>query len=1097
MRYRVKYLFVLLAVLIVLPTNSMMVWAQATAQISGLVKDSSGSVLPGAEVTATETETGAVRNTVSNETGAYVLPNLPLGPYKLEMALPGFRTFVQTGIVLQVNSNPTINVTLEVGQRSEQVEVQANAALVETETTGIGHVIENTRILELPLNGRLATDLIPLVGGTIPQGVAGTSSFPNTVNIVVAGGQAFGNAFWLDGGLHINFHDSTNLPFPFPDALQEFKVETSSLTAQNGLKSGASINAVTKSGTNAWHGDAFEFVRNGILNARNFFAPTRDTLKRNQFGGTLGGPIIKDRLFIFGGSQNTITRQDPNGITAFVPTQAMLNGDFTACPASIPSTLKSQYPNNIIPVSLYNKSSLLLASKLPGSSDPCGRTTFGLVTQINEYQGLGRVDYQMNAKSSLFGRYMATTYYRPPAYAITPNNILSTAQGALDDLAQSVIVGNNYVFSPATVNQFRAAYSRVAVTRSNSDHFSGCDLGVRMYCGFLPHQSSYSVTGGFTVGGGTIVKGTNRINEYQVSDDISVLRGAHQFGFGVTALKQKSALVTNVYAQGGFTFASMSQFLLGQLNTFVDSMPNALPINKSFFGSYARDTWKINPRLTANFGVRWDPFFPPQILTGEMYNFSYANFVAGVKSQQYVNAPAGFTYPGDPGFPNGKAGVNKQWNLFAPRIGLAWDPKGDGKTTIRAGYGTAYDFVSGNLFVNPANAPPFGDTVMTAGAPFDNPFAPNPGGNIFPITFDKNVPFVPYGTFIVVKPDLRTTSVHQWNLALQRQVGADWLLSATYIGSETEHLWYSYQLNPGTIVPCPGGAPVATCNTQGNLNQRRVLSLTGNPSAQYIGFLDTFDDGGTASYNGLILAVQKRLSKGVSIDTNYTWSHCIGDLAIGQSTGNAGAGVVDPNNRRLDRGNCQSTEIGGTFSSDRRHIFNLSVVGQAPTFANPTLKTLVTGWQLASIYRVTSGGFFTVGAAGDAQLSGSSVQRPVQVLKDPLCPHPNVSCWINPAAFATPAPGTLSTMGKDNIPGPGFWQLDLALSRNFKVREKRNLQLRVEAFNVTNSFRAGVAPPSTAAGGSGLSLSFPSASFGQITSALDPRIMQASMKFSF
>src|SRR5262245_19831014 len=295
------------------------VWAQATAQISGTVRDQSGAVLPGVEVTAAQTETAAVRTAVTNETGSYVLANLPLGPYRFEAALPGFRTFVQTGIVLQVNSNPTVNPVLEVGQVTEQVEVQANAALVETRSTTVGEVIENERILELPLEGRRVTDLITIGGaatrgaaGSVPGGfIRGASGAANLISI--AGGLQFGVMYALDGAMHNNAYDNSQMPFPFPDALQEFKVDVSGSGAAGGSRgSGGQVNAVTKSGSNEFHGNAFEFVRNYKFNARNFFAPKRDDLKRNQFGGTLGGPVLKNKLFFFGGYQGTRTRTAGN-----------------------------------------------------------------------------------------------------------------------------------------------------------------------------------------------------------------------------------------------------------------------------------------------------------------------------------------------------------------------------------------------------------------------------------------------------------------------------------------------------------------------------------------------------------------------------------------------------------------------------------------------------------------------------------------------------------------------------------------------------------------------------------------------------------------
>src|SRR5262245_2197892 len=312
-------------------------WAQSTAQISGTVTDPSGARLPGAEVTVMQTATGAARNVITNEAGVYVLPRLATGPYRLEVTLPGFRTFVQTGIVLEVNASPVVNVQLDVGQVTETIEVQANTDLVETQKVGVGQVMETRQILELPLNGRNVTELITLSGAaTTPPDGSSSRSMSGQQNIRVAGGLSGSVRYSLDGALHTNPYDNLSLPLPFPDALQEFKVETSALNAAQGGASGAQASAVTKSGTNTLHGDVFEFLRNDLFNATPYFAALdakgnkkSSTLKRNQFGGTAGGAIIKNKLFFFSGFQGTTLRADPAENQAFVPTQAMLNGDFT------------------------------------------------------------------------------------------------------------------------------------------------------------------------------------------------------------------------------------------------------------------------------------------------------------------------------------------------------------------------------------------------------------------------------------------------------------------------------------------------------------------------------------------------------------------------------------------------------------------------------------------------------------------------------------------------------------------------------------------------------------------------------------------------
>ncbi len=444
------------------------IFAQATSQIQGVVRDPSGSPVQGAEVRATQTDTGTVRTAISGADGGYVLSNLAIGPYRLEVSKSGFSTYVQTGIVLQVATNPTIDIGLNVGAVTQTVQVEANAGQVETENTSVGTVVENQRILDLPLNGRQATDLIQLTPAAIQGGVNGTAGFPGGQNISIGGGLLSGVGYFLDGTLYNNPFDATNLPFPFPDALEEFKVETSTLTAQNGIHSAAAINAVVKSGTNEFHGDAFDYLRNGDMNARNFFAAARDTLKRNQFGGTIGGPIRKDKLFFFAGYQGTITRQDPTDQTTYVPTAQMLQGNFAPWEAACNGNgkLGAPYTNNVLPQSLISPQALAIAKLLPqpnNPNDPCGKVIYGAVTQINQHQVLGRVDYQINSKQSLFGRYMATTYFEPPAYSLT-KNLLASTQGGLNDLAQSATIGHTYLISPNTINAFRLSFNRVAST---------------------------------------------------------------------------------------------------------------------------------------------------------------------------------------------------------------------------------------------------------------------------------------------------------------------------------------------------------------------------------------------------------------------------------------------------------------------------------------------------------------------------------------------------------------------------------------------------------------------------------------------------------
>src|SRR4030095_3300484 len=410
-------------VLLLAATNA---WAQATAQINGTVSDSSAAVLPGVTVVAIQTDTGFRREVVTDQAGAYALLNLPIGPYRLEASLQGFRSYVQTGIVLQVNSNPVIRVTLQLGQLSETLTVEGQAPLVETRNPAIGEVITNEQVEALPLERRNPAPLFVLAGGAVDLGNPSSRSLTQSRGIAIAGGQQFGVAYLLDGALHNHVYDGVGLPLPFPDAMQEFRVETSAQNAQNGYKAGGTVGIATKSGTNQFHGDAFEFARHHRFNATSPFAAINsrtgkrsdDGLVRNQFGGVLGGPIVRDRIFFFGAYQGTRATQTPADIITFIPTPAMLQGDFSTvasaqCRAQGNLTLPAAlgFVNNRINPALFSPAAVNIAKRLPTTTDPCGRTTYSRQTKPDERQSIAKVDWQMSQNHSLFGRYMLTTTF--------------------------------------------------------------------------------------------------------------------------------------------------------------------------------------------------------------------------------------------------------------------------------------------------------------------------------------------------------------------------------------------------------------------------------------------------------------------------------------------------------------------------------------------------------------------------------------------------------------------------------------------------------------------------------------------------------------
>jgi len=1067
------------------------VWGQATAQISGTVKDQTGAGLPGAAITITQTDTGTVWNTTTENNGFYALPYLAVGAYRLEVALAGFRTYERTGIVLHVDSSPEINVVLETGQGT-QPEIQENVPMVEPRNSSVGQVFENELILALPLAGRNIAQLFVLAGAAVQTGTTGDRSFSASPILSLAGNLSFGTAYSLDGTTHKDLSNGQSLPLAFPEALQEFRVETSGSSAKDG--EAASVDTVTKSGANLFHGSLFEFVQNYRFNARSYFALRRDRVKRNQFGGTLGGPIRTSKLFFFGGFQGTTVRQEPSAILSFVPTAAMLAGDWTtftspACSAGRQIALRPPFVNNRIDPVSYSRAAVNIAGRLPKSSDPCGLVSSNGPRFIeDDRQAVGRLDYAWSSDHSLFGRYVVTSRKVPNPFTLSRDDLLVTTARGFDNLAQSYSFGDTYRIGANVVNALRLAVNRSAIAQKGAEFFSPSDVGINAYS-YVPKYMVLVVTGGFVIGSNASTPGTVRTTSYQLADDVSIVRGSHQISFGANLVHGRSNSNANSNSAGSYSFngtftgLGMSDFLLGQLNFFTQSAPNALYIKQSLIGLYAEDNWKVVPRININYGLRWEPFLPQVSTNGRVYNFDIERFRQGIKSTVVRNAPAGFYYPGDPGFPD-KSGVNKRWLNFGPRVGLGWDVNGDGRTSVRASYGLSYNYLPLQWRINAGFAPPWGTTI-TINSPaggLDNPWQGFPGGNPFPLKFDQNALFPLFGSYESTPYNIRMPYVSSWNLGIQRQVKTDWLVSATYLGSQVVHMWVQKPLNPAVFIPggpCTlNGITFNPCSSTVNVNQRRRLILERPQDS--IGILDEFDAGGTQSYHGLLLSIQRRASRRITVSGNYTWSHCIGDNGDTNGIGPVfGESYVDPGNRDFDRGNCDL---------DRRHIFNLAAIAETPQFANRALRAVAGGWRVSGIYRKSSGAFLTVISGVDRALTGIPNQRVTQTLIDPYGDKSGrpLTNYLNPAAFVLPALGTLGNMGRSNVEGPGTWQFDAALAKVFQIGERQRLEFRAEAYNVTNSFRPG--NPNT---------SFLSPLFGQIRTSLDPRVMQFASRYLF
>lgn len=1094
-KYLQMFVVAALSVFIVLLTGVSSGYGQAvsTVQISGTVQDTTRAVIPGARVTATQTEKAFSRTVVTGPDGSYAITQLPVGPYTLRVEKSGFKAFVRNGIVLQVGDKPRLNVTLELGNTRQSVQVSAGAEMVQTRQTAVSSVIDQRRMVQLPLNGRHATQLIILAGAATPSrngGATTSKNYPSSVALSVAGATGNSTNYLMDGADNEDAFSNVNQPFPFPDALQEFSVETSVTSAAYGVRPGATVNVITKSGTNQFHGDVFDFLRNGALNARNFFASKQDTLKRNQFGGTIGGPIRKDKLFFFAGYQGTRNRQAPPSTLAFVPTAAMLNGDFTAVESAAcqsggartltdPNTGQPFSPANQIDPTRFSPAAVALATQyLPKTSDPCGAIRFGIPTTGDEDQEIGRVDWNVSSKQSLFGRYFVTDFRNPAVF--DGKNLLPTTRPGILDRAQNFVLGDTYSLSPNLVNSLHLRFSRTRIDRGPSPNLiNPADVGVKINP-LVPNFIDLSLTGDFAVGCGICAPGFFNDNSYQVADDVDYILGKHQLAFGGEYFKNQLNWLANTLSNGQFTFNGqftgdpLADFLLGRISSVGRGSPlGPIYMRENIISLYGQDTWRLKPNITLNLGMRWEPLLPEYAKYNQGVVFNRAAYLAGTHTQVFDNAPPGFFYFGDQGIPRSFA--HRDWNNFAPRFGIAWHPKSNSDTLVRGAFGIFYQQPQMFYIERFSQVPPFGNlvTLQDPTGGFDNPLQ-QLGGDPFPLPSPppKDAFFIPFGSYISMPADLRmpTPYMAQWNLVVQRQIGSNWLVSASYIGNKTTHIWNQNQGNPAVFLG-------AANSTIANTNQRRELYLA-NPAPDAGGLVGTLalaDPGGNANYNGLILSVNHRFTRSFSIMANYTYSHCLdqadnsGDLAFPQ--------YQNPKNRNADYGNC-------TF--DHRHIFNTSFLYRTPSdWGNPTVDTIMKNWEMSVIASSYSGDYLNPVSGRDNSRTGVGHDRP-NVTGPSRLSNRTISEFFNTSVFSQNALGTFGDAGRNSILGPAFINFDLGVSRRIKLTESKNLEIRSEFFNVFN--HTNFEDPSTR---------LTSNTFGELTGAFDPRILQFALKLHF
>jgi hypothetical protein len=1044
--------------------------ADPTGTLAGTVLDPAGAAVPAAKVTVTNTQTGLTRTMQSGADGGFVVPLLPSGSYKVAVEAAGFGVYQQSGLVIAADQSITVPVRLKLGSATEKIEVTAGAEMVETRSGALSDVVNERKIIDLPLNGRNAAALVLLAPGAVDLRAGNangsgdtiqTVSYPGAVSVAANGGRADSANYNLDGGSNQDTYTNVNNPFPNPDAVQEFSVQTNSFSAEYGRGSGAIVNVVTKSGTNEFHGSAFEFLRNGDLNARNFFADTQDQLKRNQFGGSFGGPVIKNKLFFFGTYQGTQIRDVQTGNSATVLTPAERSGDFSSIRRQLVDPLtKAPFAGNIIPASRLDPAAVKLLQYIPTATSPDGIIRYDRPDNEHENPYMGGVDYNVG-RQRLYGRYLYTDYQRDPVIGST--NLLTATRG-FDLPTGSASFSHTLTIGPTLLNSLVVSTSRSHSKILTGAPFSLADLGVKNVAATNPSELVIAVSGYFSVNSGH--PGEFDRGNVQFADSLHWIKGAHEIAVGGDYMRTGYD-GSNTYRQNGqFRFRGtsysgnpLSDLMLGYADRFLQGGGEYVSRHGHMESLFVQDNFKVRKDLVLSLGLRWDPFAPPSDSQGRT-----ECFVPGAHSTRFVNAPAGYLYAGDAGCPEG--GFYPNWKQLAPRLGVSYNP-GGGKTVIRAGAGIFYQPPFLEQFNNMVDSAPFSPQVQVFRVPFSNPYAST--FNPFPAQFAPSIPAsnvafnLPLSLAVTYQRDWNPARVLNWNFTVERQVAGDVLVRGSYVGSKGTHLNYNTDLN----APLP--SPTATAD---NEDARR-------PYPQFVQ-LTRDTSGANSIYNALQLSLEKRFSHGFTVGANYTWSKSIDPVSY--STDLDTINVLNPYNLNAYRG-------VSDFNVPHRVVLNY--LWQLPSPKAGLLRTVFGGWETSGVWTIQSGFPLNISSGNDTSFSLPTVGNDQAQL---LCtPHytsgaraARIEQWFSTQCFGVPADNTFGNVGRNTLIGPGTFNVDLGVHKVFALRESWKLQFRGEFFNAFNHTQLN--NPDT---------TVPDSNFGRITSARSPRIAQVALKLVF
>ncbi len=1042
-----------------------------TTTIVGTVTDNTGAIIPNAQVTARNTGTNFARTAQTDAQGQYRIEFLPVGNYVVEVTAPGFNKFVRSGIVLAIGQTARIDAPLKVGSANETVNVDAALPQVDTSNSTVGQLIENHEIMQLPIVDRNLYTLLDLTPGVQSNQNSIVLGYPEQRTMINGGVDAGAGSvnYYLDGGINMTGIRNTGNILPNPDAVQEFRVQTNNYSAEFGRYAGGVINVLTKSGTNKFHGSLFEFLRNNMFNANDWRSvlPT-PPLHRNQFGGTIGGPIVKDKTFFFfsyaGLRQNTSTFMS----SAVVPTALERTGDFTQSKVipNDPLTKKPFQCNGVVGVICPNRldpAAMKIIGQYIPQSNVTGNGWQGTIPNpYNTNEVLFKVDHQLNNAHRITATYFETSGI---------NNV----RAGSGNLPWSIYnfnwrqheanLSDTWTISSTKINQVWLNYTRNFGGRLNVPDTSLADLGSTFTPQGTPSLPDINVTGYFhltnAIGGPKT--GTNF---YSVRDVFSMSKGRHALKFGAEMSLDKDIqqVLLNNYGvfsfNGSMTKNALADFEIGIPNSLSQDAPINALTNSWYYGFFVQDDFRIHPRFTLNLGLRWDIQTPPT----DPHNRE-VTWVPGVQSTVNPTAPVGLLFAGDAGVTRGVVPI--RWHHVSPRIGFAWDPFGDGKTSIRGAVGVFFGSVSGNQWNTMTNFEPFSvrlkftNSGSTTGATLSNPYRGLVGGNPFPY----NGSFLPGGSIFVIDKNFQWPYSYQLNFSIQRQVTNSLAVSAAYVGNFSHDLPFAQDVNYPVLTP--------TATSSGSSIQAR------RPD-QSFGSILMMQSNQTANYNGLQLTASQRMSHHLTFHVFYTFSKTLDSVQLQNNTTQGGAQNMA--NLAGDHGRADT---------DQRHIFVASFVYRPDYYngGNRLLKNIVNGWSIAPIVKLHSGSPFSVLNGLDANLDGNSTDR-AQLVGDPNLGNPSAAEWFNTAAFArNPAVTGVATDGnsaRNLLTGPDYKDVDLALSRIFQLGERMRLEFRGEATNAFNF--VDLNNPGSTVGTS---------TFGKITSAKSMRQIQLGLRLTF